>query len=165
MRKTPMILMADKINFDAIILQHQGMNAAYVEFPFSTEELFGKKGQVKIKAVFDDKIEYRGSLTKMKSPCHILGLTQEVRKNLNKTFGDRVSVILWEDKEERIVEIPEDIVELFNKHPRVKELYDAMSYTHRKEYMRWITDAKKHETRENRKSKLIDMIISGKKGI
>lgn len=43
MRKTPMILMADKINFDAIILQHQDMNAAYVEFPFSTEELFGKK--------------------------------------------------------------------------------------------------------------------------
>nr|WP_233174549.1 YdeI/OmpD-associated family protein [Elizabethkingia sp. ASV34] len=35
----------------------------------------------------------------------------------------------------------------------------------RQEYMRWITDAKKPETRENRKSKLIDMIISGKKGI
>lgn len=165
MRKTPIIPMADKVKFDAIILQHQDMNAAYVEFPFSTEELFGKKGQVKIKAIFDDAVEYRGSLAKMKSPCHILGLTQEVRKSLNKTFGDRVSVILWEDKEERIVEIPEDIAELFNKHPRVKELYDTMSYTHRKEYMRWITDAKKPETRENRKSKLIDMIISGKKGI
>lgn len=160
-----MIPMADKVKFDAIILQHQDMNAAYVDFPFSTEELFGKKGQVKIKALFDGTIEYRGSLAKMKSSSHMLGLTQEVRKSLNKTFGDSVSVMLWEDKEERIVEIPEDIAELFNKHPDAKELYNTMSYTHRKEYMRWITDAKKPETRENRKSKLIDMIISGKKGI
>jgi uncharacterized protein YdeI (YjbR/CyaY-like superfamily) len=69
-----------------------------------------------------------------------------------------------EDKEERIVEIPEDIAALFSKHSEAKELYDAMSYTSQR-YMRWITDAKKPETRENRKSKLIDMIISGKKGI
>jgi hypothetical protein len=57
-----MILMADKVKFDAIILQHQDMNAAYVDFPFSTEELFGKKGAGKDKSAFDDTVEYRGSL-------------------------------------------------------------------------------------------------------
>lgn len=45
-----------KIEFEAPILQHQNINAAYVEFPLSTQELFGKKGQVKIKAVFDKKL-------------------------------------------------------------------------------------------------------------
>ena len=40
-----------------------------------------------------------------------------------------------------------------------------MSFTHRKEFMRWINDAKKPETRENRKIKLIEMILAGKKGI
>ncbi|WP_228437484.1 DUF1905 domain-containing protein [Chryseobacterium sp. 7] len=65
------------IEFKAIIQQNGEMNAAFVEFPFSTEELFNKKGQVKIKALFDGKVEYRGSLAKMKSDCHILGLTQE----------------------------------------------------------------------------------------
>jgi uncharacterized protein YdeI (YjbR/CyaY-like superfamily) len=44
-------------------------------------------------------------------------------------------------------------------------MYQKMSYTHRKEYMRWITEAKKPETRENRKVKLIEMILAGKKGI
>ncbi|WP_228408268.1 MULTISPECIES: YdeI/OmpD-associated family protein [unclassified Chryseobacterium] len=141
------------------------MNAAFVEFPFSTEEIFGKKGQVKIKAVFDDKVEYRGSLAKMKSECHILGLTQEIRKQLGKSFGDEVSVSLTEDKEERIVEIAEDIVLLFNENPDAKVLFDKMSYTHRKEYIRWIEEAKKPETRENRKVKMIRMILDGKKGI
>ncbi|WP_345207078.1 YdeI/OmpD-associated family protein [Chryseobacterium ginsengisoli] len=155
----------ESIQFKAIIKQNGDMNAAFVEFPFSTEVLFNKKGQVKIKATFDDKVEYRGSLTKMKSECHILGLTQEIRKQLGKTFGDEVSVSLIEDKEERIVEIADDINLIFNENQDAKILFDKMSYTHRKEYIRWIEEAKKPETRENRKVKMIQMILDGKKGI
>jgi hypothetical protein len=153
------------IEFSAIIKQNGEMNAAFVEFPFSAEELFNKKGQVKIKALFDGNVEYRGSLAKMKSDCHILGLTQEIRKQLGKTFGDEVSVSLTEDKEERVVEIAEDIVSVFNENPEAKTLFDKMSYTHKKEYIRWIEEAKKPETRENRKIKMIQMILDGKKGI
>jgi len=153
------------IKFSAIIQQNGAMNAAFVEFPFSTEELFNKKGQVKIKALFDGNVEYRGSLAKMKSDCHILGLTQEIRKQLGKTFGDEVSVSLTEDKEERVVEVAEDIVSVFNENPEAKTLFDKMSYTHKKEYIRWIEEAKKPETRENRKIKMIQMILDGKKGI
>ncbi|MBL1221734.1 DUF1905 domain-containing protein [Chryseobacterium sp. L7] len=153
------------IEFTGIIKQNGDMNAAFVEFPFSTEELFNKKGQVKIKATFDQKVEYRGSLAKMKSACHILGLTQEVRKQLGKNFGDEVFVSLIEDKEERTVEIAEDVALVFNENPEAKKLFEAMSYTHRKEYIRWIEEAKKSETRENRKIKMIEMILNGKKGI
>ncbi|AZB36408.1 YdeI/OmpD-associated family protein [Chryseobacterium bernardetii] len=153
------------ILFTATIKQNGEMNAAFVEFPFSTEELFNKKGLVKIKATFDGKVEYRGSLAKMKSGCHILGLTQDIRKQLGKTFGDEVSVSLIEDKEERIVEVADDISLVFNKNPDAKILFDKMSYTHKKEYIRWIEDAKKPETRENRKAKMIQMILGGKKGI
>ena len=156
---------ANPIKFTAIIQQNGAMNAAFVEFPFSTEELFHKKGLVKIKAVFDDKVEYRGSLAKMNSDCHILGLTQEIRKQLGKTFGDEVSVSLTEDKEERVVAIADDITNVFNENPEAKALFDKMSYTHRKEYIRWIEEAKKPETRENRKIKMIQMILDGKKGI
>lgn len=141
------------------------MNAAFVEFPFSAEELFNKKRQVKIKALFDDKVQYHGSLVKMKSDCHILGLTQEVRKQLGKTFGDEVTVSLVEDKEERIVEIADDISLIFNENTEAKILFDKMSYTHKKEYIRWIEEAKKPETRENRKIKMVQMILEGKKGI
>lgn len=157
--------MEKPIEFEAKIKQHGEINAAYVEFPFSTAELFSKKGQVKIKARFDDKVDYRGSLANMGQGCHVVGLTQAVRKNLGKTFGDTVSVKLWEDKDERVVEIPDDVQKIFDENPEAFELYENMSYTHRKEYMRWITEAKKPETRENRKVKMIEMIFAGKKGI
>ncbi len=157
--------MKNKIQFSGEIKQNGNINAAFVDFPYSTEEVFGKKGQVKIKALFDGRIEYQGSLAKMKSNTHLLGLTQEVRTQLGKSFGDTVNVELWEDKEERIVEIPEDVIVVFNQNPEAYLLYEKMSFTHRKEFMRWINDAKKPETRENRKIKLIEMILAGKKGI
>ncbi|WES96562.1 YdeI/OmpD-associated family protein [Chryseobacterium arthrosphaerae] len=153
------------IEFTAIIKQNGTMNAAFVEFPFSTEELFNKKGQVKIKAIFDGTIEYRGSLAKMKSDCHILGLTQEIRKQLGKTFGDEVSVSLVEDQEERVVDIADDIAAVFDENPEARIMFDKMSYTHKKEYIRWIEEAKKPETRENRKIKMIQMILDGKRGV
>lgn len=151
--------------FTAIIKQNGKMNAAFIEFPFSTEDIFNKKGQVKIKALFDGKVEYRGSLTKMKSDCHLLGLTQDIRKQLGKTFGDEVTVSLVEDKEERTVEVADDIISVLNENPDAKVLFDKMSYTHKKEYIRWIEESKKPETRKNRKIKMIQMILDGKKGI
>ena len=153
------------VEFSAVILQNGEMNAAFVEFPFSVEKLFNKKGQVKIKAIFDGKVEYRGSLAKMKSDCHILGLTQWIRKKLGKSFGDKVFVSLKEDKEERTVSVAEDIALIFSENTTAKNLFDKMSYIHRKEYIRWIEEAKKPETRERRKVKMIEMILQGKKGI
>lgn len=157
--------MKKQIKFDAEILQHKDINAAFVEFPFSTEELYGKKGQVKVKALLDGKVDYRGSLANMGQGLHCLGLTQAIRKQLGKSFGNTVSVVIEEDTDERTVEVPEDVQILFDENQKARQLYDAMSYTHRKEYMRWITDAKKPESRENRKIKMIEMILAGKKGI
>lgn len=153
------------IHFTVIIQQHGHMNAAYVEFPFSVQEVFGRKGQVKIRAVFDGHTEYRGSLSRMKSDHHLLGLTQEIRKQLGKTFGDEVSVSITEDTEERTVSIVEDIASVLNENPKAKALFEAMSYTHRKEYIRWIGEAKKAETRERRMLNMIELILKGKKGI
>ncbi len=158
-------IMEKAIEFKGTIKQNGSINAAFIEFPFSTEELFGKKGQVKIKAIFDEKVNYRGSLAKIKSDCHILGLTQYVRNKLGKSFGEEVFVQVWEDKEERIVEVPDDVMEVFNQNKEAFLLYEKMSYTHRKEYIRWVTEAKRPETRENRKIKMIEMILAGKKGI
>lgn len=64
------------VRFHAVILRNGSINAAFIEFPFSVEEVFGKKGRIKVKVVFDRSVEYRGSLARMKTECHILGMTR-----------------------------------------------------------------------------------------
>jgi uncharacterized protein YdeI (YjbR/CyaY-like superfamily) len=39
--------------------------------------------------------------------------------------------------------------------------FEKLSYTHRKEYCRWITDAKKEGTRSRRLEKAIEMLKKG----
>lgn len=146
------------IEFEQVILQHKNINAAYIEFPFSVENIFGKKGQVKVKVVFDDKITYRGSLAKMDKNRHILGITQQIRKELGKTFGDIVKVNLTKDTDERLVEIPKDVSEILNQNTNIQKIFNQLSYTQKKEYIRWINEAKKPETRQNRKNKLLEIL-------
>jgi len=154
---------AVKISFAATIIQHEGMNAGYIEFPFSVEEVFGTRGMVKVKALFDGKTEYRGVMSNMGTGCHILILTQEVRRKLEKTFGDLVSVELEHDLEKREVTIPEEIQSLLKKYPDALTFFDKLSYTHQKEYINWITSAKKEETRMKRMELFVEKLLLKKK--
>ena len=154
---------SEKISFTAIIIQHEGMNAGYIEFPFSVEEIFGTRGMVKVKALFDGKADYRGIMSNMGTGCHILILTQEVRRKLGKTFGDSVCVELEHDLEKREVVIPEDIQKVLNEFPEALAFFEKLSYTHRKEYINWITSAKKEETRAKRMVSFIEKLLEKKK--
>jgi hypothetical protein len=135
--------------FEAIILKPENINSGFIEFPFDVQKEFGKKGQVKVKAYFDG-FEYRGSLVKMGHHCHIIGLNKKVRDSIHKKAGDKVNVLIIEDAEERTVEIPDDLIHELTQNQDAGALFNKLSYTHRKEYVEWITSAKKPETRHSR---------------
>ncbi|WP_312116561.1 YdeI/OmpD-associated family protein [Brevibacillus reuszeri] len=62
---------------------------------------------------------------------------------------------------DRTVIIPEDLQMELDKHPEEKAFFEALAYTHRKEYVRWITDAKRPETRMNRLAATIEYLSEG----
>ena len=154
---------SSKISFSAPIIQHEGMNAGYVEFPLSVEEVFGTRGMVKVKALFDGKAEYRGIMSNMGTGCHILILTQEVRRKLGKSFGDSILVELEHDLEKREVVVPEDVQNVLSEYPEAQAFFEKLSYTHRKEYINWITSAKREETRAKRMVEFIEKLQLKKK--
>ncbi len=144
-----------KYRFEAMIYKAEDMDAAYITFPYDVEVEFGVKGQVKVKAVFDNRVEYRGSLAKMGLDRHCLGMTKQIRQLLSKNPGDIVSVELQKDNEPRDVEIPEDVkASLLNDGLDI--VFQKLSYTKKKEYIGSISAAKKPETRVKRLSALMD---------
>lgn len=149
-----------KQEFRAVIQQHADMNAAFVEPPFDVEEVFGAK-RVKVLATFDG-MEYRGSLVRM-GECYMLGLTQEIRKRIGKDFGDTIDVTIEKDEEERVVEIPPDFSEAMKHNTEAQKTFEKLSFTGKKEYVTWITDAKKEETRTDRIEKAVARLVDGKK--
>lgn len=149
--------------FQAVIENNNPkMDTAYVSIPFSVEEVFGTKGMVKVKATFDGHL-YRGVLANMGTGCHIIGLRKDVREAIKKQVGDKIVVTIERDIEGRTVTIPDDLKKLFLKNKKAESFYNTLSYTNRKEYVTWITSAKKIETLEKRLNETIRKLNAGLK--
>lgn len=89
-----MIGMVKEFVFDAELKKVPGIDGAYIEIPFDVKETFGK-GRVPVHATFDGE-PYDGSLVRMGTPCHILGVRKEIRAKIGKQQGDMVHVTIRE---------------------------------------------------------------------
>lgn len=80
--------------FEAIVMKVPDIDGAYIDFPYNVREEFGK-GRVKVHATFDG-IPYDGSLVRMKTQNHIIGIRKDIRQKIGKQPGDKVHVTIRE---------------------------------------------------------------------
>ncbi|HOG45858.1 MAG TPA: YdeI/OmpD-associated family protein [Anaerolineae bacterium] len=150
---------AQSQTFTAII-QDAGRGGAYVTVPFDVEQVFGKK-RVKVKATLDGE-PYRGSLAPMSGPCHILGVLKSIRQKIGKDVGDEVLVTVEEDSEPRVVQVPPDLKQALASSPEAEALFERLSYTHQREYVNWVEEARREQTRQERVARVVELLRQGK---
>jgi hypothetical protein len=141
--------------FSAVIEDAMG-GGAYILFPFDVQQEFGTRSRVAVKATLNG-VPYTGSLVKYGQPQHMLPVLKEIREKTGKNIGDLLDIVLWRDQTERIVEIPQDLAAIMERES-VRSYFDSLSFTHRKEYCRWINEAKRQETRAKRLEKAVQML-------
>lgn len=132
---------------------------ACILFPYDVEKEFGTRGRVPVQVTFDG-VPYAGSLVKYGRPQHMLGILKAIREQIGKQPGDTIDVILWKDEAPRTVEVP-TAFQAAMKKAGVLAAFEKLSYTNRKEYCRWISEAKREETRTARLTKALDMLKQG----
>jgi len=59
-------------------------------------------------------------------------------------------------------EVPEDLAAALKKSAKARKTFDAFSPSHRREYIEWITEAKREETRAKRLATTIEWLAEGK---
>jgi hypothetical protein len=92
----------------------------------------------------------------------LVGLNREVREAAGVAAGDDVDVTLELNVAPREVEVPGALAEALAADPQAQASFERMAFTHRKEYARWIAEAKRDETRQRRVSQALEMIRAGK---
>ena len=147
--------MAPKRSFRAVI-QNAGGGGAFVEVPFDVEKTFGSK-RPKIRAKIEG-VPYRGTLVRMGRERHMLIILKDIREKIGKSFGDEVRVSVEPDVEPRVVEIPPDLMKAFKKEKQARSFFEGLAYSHQREYVGYITEAKKEETRARRILRTIEML-------
>lgn len=137
-----------KHEFSAVIQDAGSNGGAYVVVPFDVEQAYGTK-RLKALATIDG-VPYRGSVVRMGGPEHILIILKEIRQQIGKGPGDEVMITLEEDDAPRRVELAEDVAAALAANPQAAEVFHALAYTHQREYIQWIEEAKRADTRIRR---------------
>lgn len=149
--------MAEKQIFEVLLEKHENMEATGITIPFDVEKVFGAK-RVPVK-VWINGAEYRSTIMKM-SGKYMMAVPKIFRDAAGIKAGEMITVTMEKDLEKRVIEVPQDFAEALQKAD-LTEVFAKMSFTHQKEYVRAIVEAKKEETRLRRIEKSIEMI--GKK--
>jgi hypothetical protein len=107
-----------------------------------------------------DGYTYRTTAVRM-GGRFLVPLSAEHRDAAGVAAGDRITVDIALDTAPREVTLPADLDAAMDEPARAA--YDALSFTHRKEWVRWVEEAKKPETRATRIEKTVASLREGKK--
>jgi hypothetical protein len=105
---------------------------------------------------------YRTTVARM-GGRFLVPLSAENRTAAGVAAGDEVDVDIEPDAEPREVQVPAELAEALARDDIARASFEAMSFTHRKEWARWVEEAKKPETRASRLAKTVESLREGKR--
>jgi len=131
----------------------EGMFA--IPVPFDARALFGKARAPVVVTI--NGYSYRSTIATMGGPPFV-PLRKSNRDAAGVKAGVPVDVTLALDEELRTVDVPGDLAAALDAIPRARETWDKASFTHRREYVEALLDAKKPETRAKRLEKAVEFV-------
>ncbi|HEX6522026.1 MAG TPA: YdeI/OmpD-associated family protein [Streptosporangiaceae bacterium] len=142
-------------------IELNGKTATGIEVPEEIVTALGAGQRPPVRVTLGD-YTYRTTVARM-GGRFLVGINAEHRANAGVCAGEQVDVEIVPDTEPREVTVPADLVATLGQDARASAAFDRLSYTHRKEWVRWIEEAKKADTREARLARTVDALREGKR--
>jgi bacteriocin resistance YdeI/OmpD-like protein/uncharacterized protein DUF1905 len=111
-----------------------------------------------------DGVEYRSRLAVYGGKSY-LGLRRDLLRQIGRQAGEVVEIVLEEDHTNASasaevpppaeVAEPPELLAALAENPAARTAYEALPPSHRREYAKWIGEAKQAETRAERVSKMV----------
>jgi hypothetical protein len=105
--------------------------------------------------------EWQTSVTRMKGEF-LVGLSRAVREAASVSAGDTVTLELELQTAPREVDVPEPLAAALASDPAARSAFERLAFTHRKEFARWVDEAKREETQQRRVAQTLQMLAEGK---
>jgi len=149
-----------RIEFRTKLVQAEGW--VCLNFPESASKKLGAKGRVPVVGTING-FPIRTSAFAMGGKTHMILVNREIQGGANIGAGDTVAVSVEVDTKPRTISVPPDLKKAIARSATAKAAFDKLSHTHRKEYVRWIEEAKRAETRIRRIEKAVAMLSKSTK--
>jgi len=130
--------------------------------PEVVETLGGPGGRIPVTATFDG-VPYRGSIVRMGNGS-VLGVLKAIMTEAGVSVGDALTVVVRNDDAPREVEVPDDLAEALGRNEAARAAFDDLSFSHKREYVDAINEAKRPETRARRIERTIEAMLQRASG-
>ena len=140
------------------VIEPADRGGALVPVPAEVVAALGGKGRIPVQATFDG-VRYRGSVVSMGGPDKVIGILKSIRAEIGKEPGDTVAVTLELDDSTRKVDVPDDLRAALDG-AGARKAFDALSFSHQREHVLWIEEAKRADTRARRIAATVERITS-----
>jgi hypothetical protein len=132
---------------------------AGMNIPFDIKKVWGKS-RVPVTGTING-FKFRTTVCPMRGEYFVC-VNRFMREGGKCGVGDTVKIVMEPDTAPRIIAAPPDLKKALKTNPAAQAAWDRYSYTCRKEFAQWITEAKKPETRARRLEKSIAMLAAGR---
>jgi len=86
--------------------------------------------------------------------------TEADEKKAAKPKEERL-IFQYADSKTKTIRLPDDLAKAFAKNKQAAKIFEALAFSHRREYVEWIVTAKKEETRANRIQGTLERLVKG----
>lgn len=139
-------------------LERVGKTGTMFRVPFDLEEAFGRARPPVL-------VTIRGHVWRTTPGVydgvgHIV-VNRSVKAATGVDAGESVEVAMELDTAPRTVTVPGDLAEALAGDEAAREAFERLSFTHRREYVEWIEEAKRPETRSRRVAETVERARQG----
>jgi hypothetical protein len=148
--------------FRALVERGENSAVCAIHFPFDVEQTFGARGHVPVRGTLNGA-PFRSSIFKMRGR-HFMVVNRRLRESAGVSGGETVPVTVERDDEPRVITPPADLARALKTNKDARAAWGGLSYTHQREHVEHLDDARKPETRQRRLEKAIALLAAGTKG-
>ena len=136
-------------------MQVEGKTATYFEIPLDVREVFSR-ARPPVRATINDHT-FRSTVA-VYGGRYFLPLNKSNREAAGVVARDVIEVELQADEEARAVVVPDDLASALEGSPEARAAFETLSYSHQREHVEHITEAKKSETRRRRIERTLERL-------
>jgi uncharacterized protein YdeI (YjbR/CyaY-like superfamily) len=135
------------------------LNWVIIHMPFDAAQVWGLRGQIKVKGDVNG-FAFRTSLFPTREGRHILLVNKRMQKGARAAEGSVARFQIELDREERTVEIPDELKRILREDRSLRRWYDELNYSTRSDIDKWISEPKSGEARMRRAEQIAERLLN-----
>lgn len=129
-----------------------------LDLPPEASDALGHKGRVPVTGTLNT-FPIKTSVFPTDDGGHFMMVPPDLQRLAGVSVGSNVKVVLQVARQPAKVEVPEDLQRALDGSEQAKKAFERLAFSHQREYVEWIEEAKRPETRARRIEKTVERLL------